>query len=177
MRFCETPLKDACLIELDIKHDERGSFCRLFCQELFEKLLIDASIVQINESVNVHRATLRGMHYQIPPYAECKVVYCMQGSIYDVIVDLRSDSPTYGQHFGVVLQKTALFVPKGFAHGFITLEEDSRLLYLMSDFYKPNYESGFRYNDPAFDIEWPLEPAVISQRDQNHEPFGHLCKI
>lgn len=182
MRFVETPLKDAHLILLEPLLDERGSFCRLFCQELFAKHLLDGRVAQMNESVNVSKGTLRGMHYQLAPHEESKVVYCTRGSIYDVIVDLRENSPTYGHHFGTILEEktpAALFVPKGFAHGFITLEEDTRLLYLMSEFYKPGCERGFHFDDPAFNINWPIKPAVLSKRDQNYSPFKSLktCEI
>jgi len=169
MRFVETPLQDAYLIELEPRSDERGSFCRLFCLQIFNEKIKNASFVQINESVNARKATLRGMHYQAAPYQEDKVVYCTRGSVYDVIVDLRENSPTYGRHFGVVLEEnsSALYVPKGFAHGFITLEDRTHLLYLMSDFYQPGFERGFRFDDPKFAINWPIEPLILSKQDQN----------
>ena len=175
MHFVETPLKDAFRIELDPKNDSRGAFCRLFCSQLFEEHGIKEShFVQMNLSDNLHKGTLRGLHYQEEPYLEAKIVYCLKGSVYDVIVDLRPSSSTYMCHFGTKLamdHPTAFYIPKGFAHGFITLEENSQLLYLMSEFYKAGYERGYRYDDSAVKIEWPFATALISERDQNYLPF------
>ena len=174
MQFTDIALQDAFFIEMKPMADDRGSFCRLFCQEkLQEKGIAERDFAQINLSLNNKRGTLRGLHYQAPPYLEAKIVYCLQGAVYDVMVDLRKESPTYKRHFGCTLsgaKPLALYIPKGFAHGFLTLEDDSRLLYLMSDCYKPGFDRGCPYNDPAFDISWPFEPVLISERDQNH-PF------
>lgn len=176
MRFVETPLQDAYVIDLDPKEDSRGAFCRLFCSQLLqEQGIADIHFAQVNLSDNTAKGTLRGLHYQAEPHVEAKIVYCLQGSAYDVIVDLRPQSTTYLKHFGMRLScedSCALYIPKGFAHGFLTLEENSRLLYLMSDCYQPGFERGYRYDDPAFDIRWPLTPTTISERDQSYIPFG-----
>jgi dTDP-4-dehydrorhamnose 3,5-epimerase len=178
MRFVEIPLKGAFLIELEPKEDERGSFCRLFCgKQLKTRGLEEFSCAQVNLSENFHKATLRGMHAQAAPYMEAKIVYCLQGAVFDVIVDLRESSPTFLHYFGVKLSMEslcALYVPKGFAHGFLTLEAESKLLYLMSEAYKPGHERGFRYDDPAFGIQWPFPPKTLSERDLNHPPFEPL---
>jgi dTDP-4-dehydrorhamnose 3,5-epimerase len=175
MQFVEIPLKDAFLFELEPKADSRGTFCRLFCAQLIkEHGIVDCNFVQANLSDNAHKGTLRGLHFQAEPYLEAKIVYCLRGSLYDVIVDLRKDSPTYLQHFGLKLaadDPSALYIPKGFAHGFLTLEDDCRLLYLMSDFYKEGYGRGYRYDDPAFGIQWPCKPKILSERDQNYPLF------
>lgn len=175
MRFVETPLHDAFRIELDSKKDNRGSFSRLFCSDLFkENGLANHSFVQVNLSENSLKGTLRGLHFQAEPHLEAKIVYCLAGKVFDVMVDLRKTSATYLQHFGLILsaeQGTAVFIPKGFAHGFLTLENHSSLLYLMSDSYKPGFERGYRYDDPAFGIEWPMAPTLLSERDQNYPAF------
>jgi len=169
MHFVNTPLQDAYLIELNSITDERGAFCRLYCAEIFQE-----NFVQINLSDNTERGTLRGMHYQAEPYLEAKIVYCLRGEVFDVLLDLRKNSPTYKHHFGIHLKQSsphAVYIPKGFAHGFLTLQNNSQLLYLMSEFYKKGYERGYRYDDPAFGINWPMAPSLISQKDQNHPLF------
>lgn len=175
MRLIDTPLQDAYLIELVENEDTRGSFSRLFCSQfLKEKGITDHQPAQINFSTNKKLGTLRGLHYQAPPYLEAKIVYCLEGAIYDAIVDLREDSPTYLEHFALTLSpqtKCALFIPKGFAHGFLTLKDDSRLLYLMSECYQAGYERGYRYDDPVFGIQWPAAPTLISERDRNLPHF------
>jgi dTDP-4-dehydrorhamnose 3,5-epimerase len=175
MRFVETPLKDAFLIEVEPKRDERGSFCRLFCEELLKEMGIENfACMQVNISENYLKGTLRGMHAQAAPYLEAKIVYCLKGAVYDVILDLRKNSSTYLQHFGLKLSpdnQSALYVPKGFAHGFLTLKDDSELLYLMSEIYRPGYERGYRFDDPAFGVQWPFPPKIISERDEKHPPF------
>lgn len=177
MRFIETPLKGSFLIELDPSVDSRGSFCRLFCsQELAAQGISNTEFVQVNLSENPSCGTLRGLHYQAEPYLEAKIIYCLQGSIYDVIVDLRRESSTYLQHFSVKLtsaDKRALYIPKGFAHGFLTLENHCHLLYLMSEFYKPGYERGYRYDEPAFGIQWPFQPSFLSEKDQKYPGFTY----
>lgn len=173
MQCVKTPLEGAYQFILDPKQDARGSFCRLFCREKFEKLGI-APPEQINLSENLHQATLRGLHYQADPYQEGKIVYCLQGRAFDAIVDLRPSSATFTHVFTIELNRSnALYVPKGFAHGFLTLEPHSQLLYLMTEAYRSGYERGYRYDDPAFGIKWPQKPAVISERDLNHPPFEY----
>ncbi|MDW7981063.1 MAG: dTDP-4-dehydrorhamnose 3,5-epimerase [Verrucomicrobiales bacterium] len=174
MKFIETPLKGAYVIELDPRADERGWFARFFCKQEFEQHGLCNNIVQINNSFSKHKGTLRGMHYQVPPRAEDKIVRCIRGAFYDVIVDLRPDSPTFLQHFGIELNaenRKMLFVPKGFAHGFLTLVDETEALYLVTEFYSPQHERGLRYNDPKLGIKWPFEPVVISQKDRQHPDF------
>ncbi|MCX7632622.1 MAG: dTDP-4-dehydrorhamnose 3,5-epimerase [Turneriella sp.] len=182
MKFHPTPLKDAFIIELEKRGDERGFFARAFCVKEFDAHGIDRNVVQINNSLSVQKYTLRGMHYQLPPHAETKIVRCIRGALYDVILDLREDSPTFGQWFAAELSaenRNMMVVPKGFAHGFLTLEDNTEALYLVTEFYAPQAERGLRYNDPRFGIKWPHEPAVISDKDRtwpDFDPQYHLGK-
>ncbi|RME90844.1 MAG: dTDP-4-dehydrorhamnose 3,5-epimerase [Candidatus Hydrogenedentota bacterium] len=183
MIFHETPLKGAYVIELEKKGDDRGFFARAFCVNEFKEHGIDHNIVQINNSFTVPKGTLRGMHYQLPPHAETKIVRCIRGSLYDVILDLRKDSPTFGKWFGAELtaeNRKMMVVPKGFAHGFLTLEENTEAFYLVTEFYAPQAERGIRWNDPKFKIEWPMEPKVLSEKDANWPDFDekfHLGEV
>ena len=170
MIFHQTPLEGAFVIDLDLKEDDRGFFARTFCQEEFKEHGLTPRVAQANVSYNKGEGTLRGMHYQIAPACETKLVRCTKGAVYDVIIDLRPDSPTYKQHIGVELTESnrrALYVPQMFAHGYQTLTDDAEVMYQVSEFYTPNCERGARYNDPAFGIEWPHEVAVISEKDAN----------
>lgn len=174
MRFTATPLKGAYLINLDPRSDERGFFSRLFCSEEFTKHGLEPNFVQANDSQSKHQGTLRGLHYQLPPKAETKLVRCIKGSLYDVILDLRQDSETFGESFGAILSaenRAMMYVPKGFAHGFLTLEEDSEVIYMVSEFYCKELERGIRWDDPCFNIEWPAEPIIISDKDKIHPDF------
>lgn len=174
MKFTETPLKGAYLIDLTPREDERGFFARLFCSDGFKKRGLESQFVQVNNSASKFSDTLRGMHYQLPPHEEVKIVRCIRGSLYDVIVDLREDSPTFRKWFGHLLSennRTMMYVPKGFAHGFLSLEHNAEVLYLVSQNYAKDAERGVRWNDPAFDIKWPKEPLHISERDRQHEDF------
>lgn len=174
MKFAETPLKGAFLIDLEQKEDERGFFARLFCAKEFGERGLETQFQQVNNSASQFAGTLRGMHYQLPPHEEVKIVRCIQGSLYDVILDLRPHSGTYGHHFGYILSeknRTMMYVPKGFAHGFLTLEPNSELLYLVSTPYSKEHERGIRFDDPTFAIAWPTPPKHISERDQQHEDF------
>lgn len=174
MKFTETPLKGAYLIELEPRNDERGWFARFFCQREFTQHGLRADIVQINTSFSKRKGTLRGMHYQVAPKAEDKIVRCIRGALYDVIVDLRPESPTFLKYFAIELtaeNRTMLYVPKGFAHGFLTLCDETEALYLVTEFYSPEHERGLRYNDPKLGIKWPFEPVVISQKDRQHPDF------
>lgn len=174
MIFIETELKGAHIIELERREDNRGFFARTWCQQEFAAHGLVARIVQVNLSYNHTRGTLRGMHFQTAPYAETKLVRAVRGAIYDVIIDLRPDSPTYKRWIGVELtadNHRALYVPEGFAHGFQTLEDHTDVLYEMSAFYTPLAASGLRYNDPAFDITWPLPVSIISERDTSWADF------
>ena len=174
MLFKETPLSGAYAVELESHIDARGFFARTFCEREFERLGLPTRFPQCNLSRNLVSGTLRGMHFDAMPSNECKLVRCTSGSIYDVIVDLRRGSPTRWQSFGITLsdeQGTALFVPVGFAHGFMTLVDHVDVHYQMGDFYSPASARGFRYDDPFFDIRWPREPSVISERDRQYADF------
>lgn len=174
MKFTETKLKGAYIIELEKHEDDRGFFARAFCKKEYKEVGLRNEIVQINNSESKYKGTLRGMHYQLPPKAEDKIVRCINGAIYDVIIDVRKDSDTFGEWFGIELSadnKKSLFVPKGFAHGNISLEDNSELFYLVTEYYASDYERGIRWNDPKFDIKWPIEPIDISEKDKNHPDF------
>lgn len=182
MKFFETPLAGAYVIELEKIGDERGFFARAFCQREFVKHDLAREIVQVNNSLAERKGTLRGMHYQLAPKAETKMVRCIRGSLYDVILDLRSGSPTFGKHFGVELSaenRKMLYVPKGFAHGFVTLVDGTEAFYFVDEYYAPEQERGIRWNDPHFGIAWPIEPVVLSEKDKSHRDFDpsyHLDK-
>jgi dTDP-4-dehydrorhamnose 3,5-epimerase len=175
MIFNETPLKGAYVIDLDKKGDDRGFFARFFCKREFEDIGLDNDIVQINNSLSKYKGTLRGIHYQLAPKAETKIVRCVKGGLFDVIIDLREDSETFGEWFAEELtaeNRKMLYVPKGFGHGFMTTQENTEALYLVTEFYAPDYERGIRWNDPRFNIKWPMEPEVISDKDKNHPDFN-----
>jgi dTDP-4-dehydrorhamnose 3,5-epimerase len=174
MIFTETMLKGAFVIEPERLEDERGFFARTWCQREFEAHGIHSKWVQCNISFNKKKGTLRGMHYQAAPYEEAKLIRCTLGATCDVIIDLRPDSPTFKQHITELLtaqNRKMLYVPKGFAHGFLTLEDDTEVFYQMSEFYVSECARGVRWNDPAFGIQWPAEVQVISDRDRNHPDF------
>lgn len=174
MFFKATPLSGAYLIELDKKADERGFFARAFCEQEFSQHGLTTHICQVNNSLSTHKGTLRGMHYQLAPKSETKIVRCLRGALYDIILDLRPDSSTFGKSFGSELtaeNRRLLYVPRGFAHGFITLMDNTEALYFVDEFYSPEYERGVRYNDQKFRIEWPLEPIVISEKDRSYRDF------
>jgi dTDP-4-dehydrorhamnose 3,5-epimerase len=174
MHFIPTPLQGAYIIKLQQLEDERGFFARTWCQREFLNHGLDPSLVQCNVSFNHKKGTIRGMHFQLPPHAETKLVRCIKGKIYDVIVDLRPDSETYLQWTAVDLtaeNRRALYIPKGFAHGFQALENNTEVFYQMSDFYSPSHACGFRWNDPSFRIDWPEIVSVISERDQTYPDF------
>jgi len=175
MIFTETTLRGAFLIDIERHEDERGFFARSWCRREFEAHGLNPEIAQCNVSFNVRKGTLRGMHYQIEPSAEAKLVRCTRGALCDVIVDLRPDSPSFKQHVSEVLtaeNRRMLFVPEGFAHGFLTLEDATEVLYQMSEYHVPERGRGFRWNDPAFGIAWPAEVVVISERDRDYPDFG-----
>jgi dTDP-4-dehydrorhamnose 3,5-epimerase len=171
MKFTETKLRGAFIITPDLIEDERGFFTRAFCRREFEEHGLNSNLVQCNISFNKTKGTLRGMHYQIAPSAEAKLVRCTAGAICDVIVDLRDGSPTFRQWFAAELSEAnhqILYVPEGFAHGYQTLEPLSEVFYQVSAFYNPASELGVRWNDPAFGIEWPLPVSSISKKDESH---------
>lgn len=174
MIFTETKLSGAYIIEIKKSEDERGFFSRIWDKKVFEEKELDSKILQSSISFNKKRGTLRGMHYQIEPYEESKLVRCINGRIYDVIVDLRKNSKTFKNWFSVELSATnykILYVPKGFAHGFQTLEDDSEVNYDMFQFYNPEHARGFKWNDLTFKIKWPLEISVISEKDKKYKLF------
>ena len=174
MKMTPTPLKGAYLIDLEKRGDERGFFARAFCSEEFKNFGLDDTFVQANDSLSTQKGTLRGMHYQLPPYEETKLVRCIRGSLYDMILDLRLGSPTFGQSFGHLLSadnRTMMYVPRGFAHGFLTMEPDTEVFYLVSSPYSSEHERGIRWDDPAFNLDWPVTPTVISERDRSHPDF------
>ena len=168
MKFHQTELKDAWLIELELRGDERGFFARTMCREEFAAHGMQTDYVQQNMSVSAFKGTLRGMHYQLRPFAEAKLIRCLRGAIVDVIVDIRADSPTYLRHqmFELTDQnRHQLYVPPGFAHSFQTLSDDVEVSYLVSSPYAPEYERGLRYNDPRLAIAWPETVTTISDKD------------
>jgi dTDP-4-dehydrorhamnose 3,5-epimerase len=180
MKFNALPLKGAYTIDLDKSEDERGFFARYWCHEELDKMGLDETIVQINNSMSRERGTLRGLHFQRPPKAETKIVRCICGSIWDVIVDLRENSTTFGKCYGAELNnknRTMMYVPKGFAHGFQTLVENVELLYLHSEYYSQENEGGLLYNDKDVNIEWPLPVSEISSKDQSHPTLIDLEPI
>ncbi len=175
MKFHELAHSGAWLVELEKRGDDRGFFARAFCADEFKRYGLEHDFVQANDSFSATAGTLRGLHYQHHPYAEAKLVRCIRGRLYDVVVDLRPRSAMFGRWCGVELSaenRLSLYVPPRFAHGFITLEADTEALYLVSAKYAPEHEGGVRWNDPYFAIEWPTAPAVISERDRSHADFN-----
>jgi len=175
MIFHETKIPGVFEIDVERHPDERGFFARTWCRNEFADNGLNPNLVQCNISFNKVRGTLRGMHYQKAPHAEAKLVRCTQGALYDVIIDLRKDSSTYTQWYGVELSaenRKALYVPEGFAHGFITLRDGTEVLYQMSEFFYDECAAGVRWDDPAFSIHWPVGVAVISERDKNYSGFA-----
>lgn len=174
MIFNETPLKGAYVIELEPRVDERGFFCRSFCANEFKERGLLHKMVQSNISLSEKKHTLRGMHFQMNGHEEVKLVRCTKGKIIDTIIDLRPESETYCQHFSVELSpesNKSIYVPERFAHGFITLEDNSEVFYQVSAFYSPGNEGGIRWNDPHFNIPWPTNEPIISEKDGTHPDF------
>jgi dTDP-4-dehydrorhamnose 3,5-epimerase len=179
MIFTKTPLEGAFLIDLEPIGDERGFFARSFCRREFEAHGLNPDLAQCNISLNLRRGTLRGMHWQVAPHQEAKLVRCTRGAIHDVIIDLRQDSPTFTAHFSADLtavDRRMLYVPEGFAHGFLTLEDDTEVFYQMSEFFAPDAARGVRYDDPAFGIRWPREVLVVSDRDQSYPDWEPVAE-
>jgi len=183
MRFTETKLRGAFVLELETRADDRGFFARAFCQKEFEAHGLKPNVAQCNCSYNHKPATMRGMHYQLPPAAETKLIRCTRGAIYDVIVDLRPNSPTYLQHFGIELteqNRKQLYVPELFAHGYLTLTPDAETVYQVGEFYTPGAERGIRYNDPALKINWPIPVEIVSEKDASwpdYKPAMELTNV
>jgi dTDP-4-dehydrorhamnose 3,5-epimerase len=175
LKFINTPIPGAVVIEPDRLADERGFFARTWCAREFAEHGLKSVLVQCSISFNKRAGTVRGMHYQTPPHEEAKLVRCTQGSIYDVIIDVRPGSASFLKHFAVELSqasRTALYVPEGCAHGFQTLVDDTEVSYQMSDVFAPECSAGYRWNDPAFDFDWPLEVTTISERDRRYPDFA-----
>lgn len=175
MIFEPLPLEGAWLITLDPFVDDRGHYARAWCRREFEERGIDPNFVQMNTVFSKHAGTLRGMHWQRPPAAEPKFVRCIRGALYDVMVDMRPESPTYLKHHGVELSaenRAMVYIPGYFAHGFLTLKGDTESCYMVGEFYTPEREGGFRHDDPAVGIQWPAEIQVISEKDRSWAPLG-----
>jgi dTDP-4-dehydrorhamnose 3,5-epimerase len=171
MKFIAMPLSGAYVIDLEPFIDERGLFVRTFCLNEFAAIGFSKQIVQINHSITRQKGTIRGMHYQVPPACEIKIIRCIQGSVYDVMVDIRRDSPTFMQWYAVKLSKDNMcmvYIPEGFAHGFQALTDNVELIYHHTEYYSPEYELGLRFDDPTLALNWPLKAVAISPRDQSY---------
>ena len=171
MTFNETPLTGSYIIGIEPRGDSRGWFARTYCKNEFKQIGYDKEWVQLNHSFSATKGTVRGMHFQLSPHSEIKMVRCIAGSVYDVIVDLRKDSLTFLKWFGAELSavnKNMLYIPAGFAHGFQTLADDVELIYHHTEFYTPSAEAGLRFDDPSLSIQWPLPVSEISERDTMH---------
>lgn len=174
MKFIPTPLAGAYIIEIEPIEDDRGFFARSYCHKEFTKWGLNTNLVQCNISFNHEKGTLRGMHYQVAPHAEAKLVRCTRGEIYDVIIDLRPDSATFKQWTSVKLTANnhlAFYVPEGFAHGYQTLKPETEVFYQVSEFYHPESSRVIRWNDPTFSVQWVLEPSIMSNQDKNCPDF------
>jgi dTDP-4-dehydrorhamnose 3,5-epimerase len=168
IKIKQTPLQDAFVIEPESFTDDRGIFARVFCKKELQSILYGKNIVQVNHSMTRQKGAIRGVHFQRPPKAEIKIVKCLRGSVFDVIIDLRKLSSTFGKWHGEILSSEnmkMMHIPEGFAHGFQTLEQNAELLYLHTEFYSSEYEGGVKFDDPELAIDWPLPTAVISERD------------
>ena len=174
MKFSKLSLKDTWLIEPNLFEDSRGTFRRSFCQEKYKEYGLDSNMSQGNISENPYKGTLRGFHYQIGKYKEAKTITCINGSLYDVVIDLRKDSPTFLKHTALEISsinKKSIYIPKGCANAWLTLEPNTIIHYYMSNPYQPGFDCGIRYNDELFKIKWPFAPKVISQKDQSYNNF------
>ena len=180
MVFNKTPLPGLYEVELEKREDERGFFARFFDVNEYKKLGLESKIVQINNSFTVDKFTLRGLHYQLPPKSEVRIVRCLRGAVLDMSLDLRPKSPTFGKWHSAKLtsdNRKMVYIPKGFAHGFMTLEDNTEFLYLVTEFYSPENERVIRWNDPKFGMKWPEKPRFISEKDSkqgNFDPEFHL---
>lgn len=175
MKFTETPIAGAYIIDVDRIGDERGFFGRLWCEQDYKEMGLVPHIRQVNVGFNHKAGTLRGLHYQKPPHLEVKIVRCTRGALFDVIVDLRPDSPSYRQWFGLELTQdntSMLYVPEGCATGYQTLVDDTEMYYMATEFYHPESATGVRYNDPAFNIEWPMEVTAMSDGDSQWRDYS-----
>jgi dTDP-4-dehydrorhamnose 3,5-epimerase len=180
MIFTETPIAGAYLIDLEKRGDDRGFFARVFCRIEFGERELDTEFVQINNSLSAERGTLRGLHYQVAPAEEVKIVRCVAGALWDVILDIRPGSPTFGRWFGAELtavNRRMMYAPRGMAHGFVTLADHTEVFYLVSTLYAPERERGIRWNDPRFGIEWPVTPMVMSDKDRDRPDFDPVLNL
>ena len=171
MKFSRGPLNGIWIIETEFFQDKRGKFGRLFCQNELREINHYKPIEQVNYSFTLKKGMIRGIHFQHPPKAEVKLIRCLHGTIFDVMVDLRRNSPTFLQWCGEILSqenKKMVYIPEGFAHGFQALEDNCEMLYLHTEFYSPSHDGGLRYDDPRIGIEWPLEVTEVSERDKHH---------
>lgn len=171
MIFHSTDINGVFIIDLEVFKDNRGGFARTFCQKEFKAIGFNEPFVQMNHSFNLHKGTLRGMHFQHPPHQETKLIRCIKGKVMDVIVDIRKESPTFLQHLKVELSSTnkrMVLIPEGCAHGFQTLEKNTELIYHHTAFYEPNVDGGLHYNDPLLNITWENSVSIISDKDKNH---------
>jgi dTDP-4-dehydrorhamnose 3,5-epimerase len=174
MRFLETKLLGAFLIDPERRADERGFFARVFCVEEFQAQGLETHLVQCSISFNRQKETLRGMHFQTSPFEEDRLVRCTMGAVYDVILDLRPGSSTFKQWLGIELSadnRRMVYIPRGFAHGFLTLADNSEVFYQMSEYYHPEAVQGVRWDDPAFSIQWPIPISLISDKDLSYKDF------
>jgi dTDP-4-dehydrorhamnose 3,5-epimerase len=179
MNFTKISIEGAYEVILSPFEDERGAFSRIFCSDEFRKIGLNESIVQINHSINNSKGTLRGMHFQYAPFSETKIIRCLKGRVYDVIVDIRENSPTFLKWQAIELtplKYNMFYIPKGCAHGFQSLEENSELLYLHTMPYHPEAEGSFRFNDPLINIEWPLAQVNVSRKDMNYPLLNESFK-
>jgi len=179
MKFIQTLLSGAYIVELEPFRDERGFFVRTFCKNEFSAIGHVKEFVQFNHSMTRHKGTIRGMHYQVPPSAEIKLIRCISGEVYDVIIDIRKDSPTFLQHFHIILSDEnlkMLYVPEGFAHGFQTLANNSQMIYHHTAYYNPANERGLRFDDPALGIRWPLPPGNLTEKDRKYPLINNQFK-
>ncbi len=169
MKFTEMDICGVWVIEIEPHQDQRGFFARSFCETEFQEHGLETRFVQCNIALNHKRGTLRGMHYQREPHQEVKLIRCTRGAVYDVALDLRKQSPTFGKWFAIELteeNRKMLYIPRGCAHGYQTLVDNTELFYQVSEFYHPESEQGVRWNDPAFNIQWRMEPVLISKKDR-----------
>ncbi|WP_045216466.1 dTDP-4-dehydrorhamnose 3,5-epimerase [Desulfonatronovibrio magnus] len=174
MKIITTSLNGAFIITPERINDERGFFARVFCRRELEKIGLIPDVVQCNISFNLKRGTLRGLHFQKSPYGEVKIIRCTSGAVFDVLVDLRSDSATYLKWFGTTLShdnRKMIYAPKGFAHGYLTLKDNSEVFYQVSEFYSPDHEAGVRWDDPLFKISWPEPVSLISKKDSSYPDY------
>ena len=180
MQLKERKLKGVFEIQLEPHEDDRGFFMRVYDDEIFKKHGIHRNWVQENHSLSVDKGIIRGMHFQFPPYSETKLVRAVVGEIYDVFIDLRKDSPTFGQWDGIILSadnKKMIYIPRGFAHGFCTLSKDCEIMYKVDNYYTPDSEGTIRWDDPSLKIDWPVNNPILSDKDSKSKHFEEFCKI